>query len=197
MGEQFFHFQSANGELWVTLHGGGVASSRMTGYCDLGMTLHLMGPLDRLMIAGQRLKAFHDWEEVTSYDTRCRIQLTTWGVRFRNQIDCVNILTRSKVVTMGVTVATIVLPGMVRVFAKREEFQIALATAIANEPRTNTPPPPPLSSTSLSNPTKANVPIAPKSAPSSQSGLKVKASASKSNSPAKTPSAKSSGPPKS
>ncbi len=80
---------------------------------------------------GPRLIAFHDWEALTSYESEARTALTTWGFDIRSGVERVHILVRSKLVRMGVSVASIVLVGMIVAHGERTKFDRELFAALA------------------------------------------------------------------
>ena len=83
-----------------------------------------------IMAEGQRLCAFHDWEDVQSYEPEARPLLTNWGVERRAQIDTVHILLRSGLTRMGVSLAAMVLGRMLKPYRARDAFEAAMAEAI-------------------------------------------------------------------
>ena len=72
-----------------------------------------------------RLVAFHDWERAESYDTEARLLLTRWGASIARDVEVVHILFRSKLVAMGVSVAALVLGGMIHPHTTRASFEAA------------------------------------------------------------------------
>lgn len=56
--------------------------------------------------------AFHDRSRLRGHESASRVRLTDWGVAIRSSVDRVHVLVASKLVRMGVAVASIVLGGM-------------------------------------------------------------------------------------
>jgi hypothetical protein len=71
------------------------------------------------------LRVFHDWFEMTGYETSARKQLTDWSVANRKHYREVHIGLRSKIVAMGINVANIPLGGLIRAHGSRPPFERA------------------------------------------------------------------------
>ncbi len=69
---------------------------------------------------------FDDLDLLTGYDNAVRSQLTEWSRKNRPKIVAFHILTRSKLVAMGVGVANLVLGGSIRIHRVRSAFEDAL-----------------------------------------------------------------------
>ncbi|MEO0325147.1 MAG: hypothetical protein AAF447_19465 [Myxococcota bacterium] len=75
------------------------------------------------------LAAFHDWWGVESYDTKARYLLTKWVVTNRQAIREAHVLSRSRLVRMGVSVANISVAGIGVLHDGHESFAEALRKA--------------------------------------------------------------------
>jgi hypothetical protein len=75
------------------------------------------------------LHAFHDWEHITGYESKARVRLTKWGTDIRSDIQRVHVLVGSKLVKMGVSVASIVLGNMIIAYDDRAKFEAAFRAA--------------------------------------------------------------------
>jgi len=77
-----------------------------------------------------RVLGFHDWFQMTGYDTASRNQLTEWSLR-RSALAQINIGTRAKLVSMGVTVAALALGDQVlRRFGSEAALEAAYQAAL-------------------------------------------------------------------
>ena len=74
---------------------------------------------------------FHDWRELTGYDTRTRIRLTAWAVAHRHAYEEVHLAVRSRIIAMGVQVANVALGGFMRTHAGIATLEVELARALA------------------------------------------------------------------
>lgn len=79
---------------------------------------------------GQKLRVFHDWVEMTGYESQCRQRLTSWAVANLDAFDEMHIAQRSKLVAMGVQVANLALGGLITPYTDRTAVEIALRRAV-------------------------------------------------------------------
>ncbi len=75
------------------------------------------------------MRFFHDWWEVDGYDNPARYALTRWSLAHRKQLQSADILTRSKIVKMGVSVGNIALGGFAKLHHNPTSFREALLAA--------------------------------------------------------------------
>ena len=101
---------------------------QFSGHLDLAHAQHMMAAVDRLRHTGRPVDAFNDWQAMESYDHEARLALTDWVRRIRPSFRSLHILQRSKIVSMGVSVANLALGGLLRAYTDRDSFQRALAT---------------------------------------------------------------------
>lgn len=77
---------------------------------------------------------FHDWDEMTDYETEARAQLTQFGMEARKSFDGVHMLVRSKIVQFGVQAANLVV-RRIQLYEARAPFEAALRRALADKAR--------------------------------------------------------------
>jgi hypothetical protein len=82
-------------------------STRVVGHLSIALAERIIDYVDPLFEKGS-VVGFHDWFQMTGYDTASRNQLTAWSLR-RSALAQINIGTRAKLVSMGVTVAALAL----------------------------------------------------------------------------------------
>ncbi|HTV18638.1 MAG TPA: hypothetical protein VMG12_08210 [Polyangiaceae bacterium] len=106
-----------------------VYSTRVVGHLSIDLARHIIEYVDPLFEGG-RVIGFHDWFSMSGYDSPSRTQLTEWSLR-RSKLAQINIGTRAKLVTMGVTVAALALGDHVlRRFGSEHELQAAYDQAL-------------------------------------------------------------------
>jgi hypothetical protein len=105
----------------------GVFHTVIVGYTQAEEARQIIAAGDRVIAEAGMLVAFHDWEAMTGYHTESRVLLTEWGLRIRAQVEKVHVLVRSRVVAMGVSVASLVLRGMLVSYTQRAAFEAAFA----------------------------------------------------------------------
>ena len=124
---------------WRTERGGAttwilppnILVSRVEGHADVELVRHIVESGDEVIARYGSLVAFHDWERITSYDSKARTRLTQWGDSIRANVRSVHILVGSTLVKMGVNVASLVLGNMLTAYDSRERFEAAFRDARA------------------------------------------------------------------
>jgi hypothetical protein len=76
---------------------------------------------------------FHDWEGMELYATEARTIMTERSVPIASRLNSLSVLFGSKVVLMGVSLASLKLGG-IRLFTNREEFDQAVQQAVNARP---------------------------------------------------------------
>lgn len=108
----------------------GVVHTVITGYANLEMADRIIDWVDRAIADGERPAVFHDWDGATGYDPRARPRFATWYARVRRDVSSVHVFTRSKVVSMGVSLVSIATNNSIVAHQDRRRFDLELATAI-------------------------------------------------------------------
>jgi len=110
-------------------------ATRVAGLGSIEMVERVIVFGDGLLESVPQIQIFHDFSEVTGYPAEARRRLVGWGVDKREQILSTNVLFKSKVVAMGTSLATLLLPGQINGFSKREEFERARDAARTKRPK--------------------------------------------------------------
>lgn len=79
--------------------------------------------LERIRKAPGKLTVFHDWFDMTGYESRCRQRLTSWSLARRQHFEEVHLGVRSKLVAMGVQVANLALGGLITAHTDRTKLE--------------------------------------------------------------------------
>jgi hypothetical protein len=82
--------------------------------------------LNEALRASERLKLAIDCWEAPGYDTALRIALTEWMVEHRSRIEQIHVLARAPMVRMGVSVANLALGGLIKTYALRPSYEVAV-----------------------------------------------------------------------
>jgi len=88
---------------------------------------------DRIEGSPGKLHVFHDWIDMTGYDSRCRQRLTAWSVARLGAYAEVHLAVRSRIVAMGVQVANIALRGLLRAHGDRSTLEAELRRVLRRE----------------------------------------------------------------
>jgi hypothetical protein len=76
---------------------------------------------------GAKHYIFHEWMELTGYESRTRVRLTTWSAARRHTFQEVHLAIKSRMVAMGVQVANIALGGFMRAHTGISSLEVELA----------------------------------------------------------------------
>ncbi len=135
---------TSNGELRFWRPAPHVIVTRFQGSMYDGHLAHLaMLAIEEVIAKEQpRVDIFHDWEEMELYATQARTLMTERSVPLAPNINSLSVMLGSKVVLMGVSLASIKLGG-IPTFTQRREFEQAIQRAVESAPGTFVLDPPP------------------------------------------------------
>jgi len=123
-------WETARGSVATWAPASGVYVTRVVGHMEAEIANRIISAGNDVIARDGKLIAFHDWSAVTGYDSACRQSLTQWGYEIRGQVERVHILITNKLVRMGVSVASIVLLGMIVSHDEAATFEAQLQAAI-------------------------------------------------------------------
>jgi len=107
-----------------------VLATRAKGMGSLEMVEQIIHFGDGLLRSSPAIQIFHDFSEVTGYRSEARRRLVAWGVDKATCIEATHVLFRSKLVAMGVSMATALLRNQVIGYPNRLEFEAARRDAV-------------------------------------------------------------------
>ena len=81
---------------------------------------------ERIRRAGGKVYVFHDWTEMTGYDSSSRVKLTSWSIAHRDCFQEAHLAVRSRVIVLGVQVANIAVGGFMRAHSGTASLEIEL-----------------------------------------------------------------------
>lgn len=103
---------------------------RQRGHLDEDVARAMARVCERAIAGGRRLSGFVDALDVGGYTPEHRRVMTAWIQQALPHIDGMHVLTRSKLVAMGISVANLALGGSIRAHATRATFDAELAHAL-------------------------------------------------------------------
>lgn len=106
-----------------------IVATRVQGHFEHAAARKLVELREEVLGDAPVISEFHDWMEMTGYDSASRHDLTRHSFEHRTSIASIHILTVSKIIQMGITVASIALGDMLKSYARREEFEALFASA--------------------------------------------------------------------
>jgi len=128
-----YEFERGTIELWSPRPW--LLASRVTGHLQRSAAWQIVEHRGQLLPNVEFLEEFHDWMDMTGYDSASRQELTAHSFEHRNQIKAIHILTDSKIIKMGIAVASIALGDMLKTYARRDGFEGLLDIARAAPPQ--------------------------------------------------------------
>lgn len=135
--------RTARGELRIYALGRTAYGTEFSGHLeDAHVDLFLAYSEERIELASGKLTVFHDWLDMTGYDSSCRKRITDWTVKHLDAYAAVHVLLRSKLVAMGVQVANLALGGLVKTHKTRASLEAAVRAAVPQEPAARSVRPP-------------------------------------------------------
>jgi glycerol dehydrogenase-like iron-containing ADH family enzyme len=108
---------------------GKLLCNKLVGHFDQALADELMRRGNTLIAKYGELAVFSDWFHMTSYETSCRRTMTEWGVGLGRGLKCFHVIAGTRLVKMGLAVASIVVPtlrahdGMASFIAAYQEAQ--------------------------------------------------------------------------
>lgn len=87
--------------------------TEVSGYMTPDMSRTIIECAEPLYAQG-KLYGFHNWLDMSNYDSACRVELTAWVLRHR-RASVLHIALLSRMVAMGVTVANLALGNLIHI----------------------------------------------------------------------------------
>ncbi|MGE3673221.1 MAG: hypothetical protein AB7K71_26345 [Polyangiaceae bacterium] len=97
--------RSERGAVELFVPAPGVSVIRVAGRLETDLARQLTDAYEPAFAEARHLRAFMDCELMTGYDSEARSHLTQWVIQHRSQVRGCWVLTGSKLVAMGITVA--------------------------------------------------------------------------------------------
>jgi hypothetical protein len=108
----------------------GVVLTKVEGFAAVELGARLIAWVNASIEQGERPTVLHDWEGATGYEPALRPRFTEWYLRVRKEAGEVHVLTRSKLVTMGVTLVSLATGNEIFAYTDRHAFSRAFEQAL-------------------------------------------------------------------
>lgn len=108
----------------------GVVQTRATGRVERACIEPLVEVYEIVAAKSAPVVVFHDWEGISGYTSETRQALVEWSMRHDGTVERAHILVGSKLVAMGVSVASLLLPKLVS-YSVRNDFERERTATIA------------------------------------------------------------------
>jgi hypothetical protein len=100
----------------------GILLVQLSAYGEEQFATPIVEAIDRALETGARLKMFYDMEAMTNYDSSLRTKLTARFLQCRTETDALVVLAKSRLVSMGISVANLALGGIIKLHQDRLDF---------------------------------------------------------------------------
>jgi hypothetical protein len=104
-------------------------ATEVRGFMTSEMSDLIIELAEPLYQPGRKLHGFHNWLDMTNYDSVCRVALTAWVLRHRAE-SALHIGVRSRMVAMGVSVANLALGSLINVYTTAEALEAAVQATL-------------------------------------------------------------------
>lgn len=122
--------RTPRGSLGIWTPALGFVITRIAGHGEKEFSEPIITAFERCLEQTQSVRLFFDTGDLVTYDSDLRLNLTGRFLKDRKRIANLDVLVRSKLVAMGVSVANLALGGIVTSHAVREPFSAALDRAL-------------------------------------------------------------------
>lgn len=124
-------YVSNKGRIGIWLPARGLLIVRLDGHGDAELAAPIVEAIDESLRRARRVRVFFEAEKLQTYDSALRTELTR---RLREDLDRfegIHVLVASRMVAMGVSVASLALDGKVTSHSEHDAFMGVLKTELA------------------------------------------------------------------
>ncbi len=106
---------NSQGALHMWTLGDGIFCTRGHGHVGMAAVEALIDYTEqRIVEQSAKLLVFHDWLEVTGYESKARLPLSRWMFEHRASYEVVHVAVRSRLVAMGASVVNLAIGGFLK-----------------------------------------------------------------------------------
>lgn len=118
----------------------GIIVTRVIGHGTLAVTKFYISIAQGAIVECGAVRVFHDWSELKGYDPEARDLIRAFGKTNADDRVLVRYLVSSKILSMAIQTAGLVLRRDFESTTARDTFERWLGSAVATAPRPSTPP---------------------------------------------------------
>jgi hypothetical protein len=118
----------------VSLRAPGVLATRVVGHANLAVARFYVARAQREMLTERHLRVFHDWSGLTGYDPEAREALRDFATKNDDTRVRVYLLIRSKIVSMAIQTASLVMRRDFQATSDAAVFEQWLREALRERP---------------------------------------------------------------
>ena len=108
----------------------GVVLYKMSGYLDGGFVPRFEEAAAAQVARGHHVDLFFDTDRMTGYHPEFRRRMTAWHIALKPQTRSLNVLVKSKLIAMAISVVNLFTGGMLKSFSTHAAFDAAMRAAI-------------------------------------------------------------------
>lgn len=124
------YYESAATRAWLWVPSPTIVVTRAKGVGDIGSLKLYTQKMDRLLLSGNVVRAFHHWHEVDSFQPDARTYLRKWAAERKDLLADAHYLVRSSILAMAISAAALALDRQLISYTKESEFFAALDRAL-------------------------------------------------------------------
>jgi hypothetical protein len=124
-------YVSAQGRIGIWLPARGLLIVRLSGHGHAELAVPIIEAIDESLRRARRVSVFFEAGKLQTYDSALRTELTQRLRKDLDRFESIHVLVASKMVAMGVSVASLALDGKVTSHSEHDAFMDALKTALA------------------------------------------------------------------
>jgi hypothetical protein len=106
----------------------GIVSLTVVGHGHAELVTPCVRRWNEALRTSERLTLLIDFWDMPGYESFFRVGLTEWGLEHRARLEPIHLLARSPLVRMGVSVANLALGGLIKTYALRASYDVAVAS---------------------------------------------------------------------
>jgi hypothetical protein len=118
------------GAVTVTHPAPDVILFEVVGVLDSRCVDEIVAATDQAIQSAGAIHVFHDWSEMTNYESHTRKRLTDYVEAVKSKLLSSHILFRSRIVAMGVSVANLVLNQRLSTYTDKEKFTASMVRIV-------------------------------------------------------------------
>ncbi len=122
-------WSTERGSLTCEEAGRDVLVMKLAGHLEASLAEHLQKAVEAALTGGARPHLFLDAADATGLDPQFRIQLTPWHKRISARVQSQNVLVKSKIIAMAISVMNMSAGHVLKPYNQRREFEAALTFA--------------------------------------------------------------------
>jgi len=124
-------WDTERGTLRISRPARGIVRTQVVGFAPREFLAPIVQAVDAELELAPKPEIFHDWAEMTGYESASRASMTAWYGRVKDRCGSVHVFTMSKLVAMGVSLVALATGNSLIAHASRPPFEAAYQEALA------------------------------------------------------------------